>query len=211
MPHSVADNFKHSIDRVLGLLELHTSLTTRPGRPEQDKSDLLRGAVVLCAAALDEFVLESVITALPKAAKKKVLGGSVSGWVKNNPAAVLTALSTTTPVTVLVELGRTEIGTMTFQRAAAIEGVLTTVLGAAAPWAIAADAMTALGTRVWTDADVQAGLDRFIERRHRIAHSGDRSATGAINGIQRPYVYANAQLILNVGLAIDKVIEVRIA
>src|SRR5438552_17687559 len=117
MPRSPTENFTGAIDRVLGLLDLQSSLTAKPGRPKQDKSDLLRGAIVLSAAALDEVVLESVIAALPPAAKKGLLAdSSVLNWIKRKPEALMSALSKANPENVLIDLGREEIGTMTFQK-----------------------------------------------------------------------------------------------
>ena len=206
------ENFTSAIDRVLGLCDLHSSLTTKPGRPKQDKSDLLRGAIVLSAAALDEVVLESVIAALPSAAKKGLLANSnVLNWIKRKPEALIAALSKPSPENVLIELARAEIGTMTFQKSSAIGGLLEDALGANPPWErTAAELNRHGGGRVWTAEAVATALDQFILRRNRIAHSGDRNERGGLSGIRRPYVLDNTTLVLNVGLAVLYEVDQRI-
>ena len=211
-PRTPRENFTHSIDRVLSLRELYTALTPRRGRPEEDKSDILRGAVVLCAAALDEVALTSIVEAMPKAALKGLLGPLAQKWVRSDPESILRALATGSPHAEVARIARTNLGEVTFQRAAAIEGVLQEALSCSQPWTDSAAALTSDTGRACTEGEVKAALDRFIERRNRIAHDGDRLPNrNALRSISQRYVGDNALLVLDVGLAVISVIEAHLS
>jgi hypothetical protein len=183
------ETFEKSMRRVRGLLDLHPRLHGVRGRPAQHVSDVLRGALVLDVGALDALVLESVIAAIPAAADEGRLGPTVGKWVKDKPDAFLATLSQPAPKDALADLCRGELGQMTFQRSATIEGVLHDLIGCNPPWPVAAIELTATGEVAWEPDEVKDRLDEFVQRRHRIAHSADlRSDALAALPIRRGYV-----------------------
>lgn len=199
------ENFSDTLDRVLNLVDLYDELNPAPGRPAQEKADILRGALVLCAAALDALVLSAVIEAIPAAAKKALLGGLAEKWIKEDPKEFIRVLSAADQNAALRDLARAQMSQITFQKAAAIEGILRDALKADAPWSAAA---AELGT---TDAGVKESLDRFIERRNRIAHDGDLMPdSNRLRSVSRRYVRESAKLVLEVGFAVDDSVKKRI-
>jgi hypothetical protein len=200
------ETFEKTMGRVEGLLLLHPQLHGIRGRPAQHVSDVLRGALVLAVGALDSLVLESVVAAVPAAARGGRLGPNVPKWIKEEPEAFLGALVEDDPVEALAVLCRSKLGTLTFQRSAMIQGVMRDVLGCEAPWDDAAEILSRDGG-AWDAERVTARLDEYVERRHRIAHSGDvkPNSTGT-QPIQRPYVERATELIEAVGEAVVVVI-----
>lgn len=208
-PRTSIENFTHTIDRVLNLVDLYDSLNPARGRPQEDKADILRGAVVLCAAALDELVLSLIVDAFPEAARRGMLGDAVTKWVRDDPKAFLKVL-VAEPGEALREIARRNVGEQTFQRSAAIEGILRDTLGAAAPWRRAAHELSYTDGPS-TEHDVKDALDRFIERRNRIAHDGDRRAdAGRLRSISRAYVRDAAKLVLEIGFAANGSVSERL-
>lgn len=204
------DNFTHSVDRVLSLLALHESLTPAPGRPAEEKADLLRGAVVLSAAALDELIRALILEALPRAAQRGLLGSLAEKWIKDDPAGFLRILAASDQPRAIRDMAKTKLGEMTFQRASMIEGVLRETLRCDVPWGLAATELARDGGPSTADG-VRDALDRIIDRRNRIAHDGDRRAEDdRLRSIGRSYVYDAARLILEVGLAAAAVVRARV-
>ncbi|MHB8631500.1 MAG: hypothetical protein ACYC9W_06190 [Candidatus Limnocylindria bacterium] len=194
---------------MLNLVDLYDSLHPARGRPQEEKADMLRGAVVLCAAALDELVLSLIVDAFPEAARRGLLGDAVTRWVRDDPRAFLNVLATER-AEALRRIARENLGDQTFQRAAAIEGILRDTLGTAAPWRRAAHELAYTGGPS-TEQDVKDSLDRFIERRNRIAHDGDRKTNaGGLRSISRVYVRDAAKLVLEIGLAANESIGDRL-
>ena len=147
---------------------------------------MLRGAVVLCAAALDELILSLIVDALPEAARRGLLGEAVTKWVRDDPKAFLKVLATD-PGEALRQIARKNLGELTFQRAVAVEGILRDTLGAAAPWRRAAHELSYTGGPS-TEENLKGALDRFVERRNRIAHDGDQKPNAAgLRSISRSY------------------------
>lgn len=199
------ENFSDTLDRVLNLVDLYDELNPAPGRPAQEKADILRGALVLCAAALDALVLSAVIEAIPTAAKKGLLGGLAEKWIKDDPKEFIRVLSAADQDAALRDLARAQMSQITFQKAAAIEGILRDAVKADAPWAAAA---AELGT---TEDGVKESLDRSIERRNRIAHDGDLMPdSNRLRSVSRRYVRESAKLVLEVGFAVDDSVKKRI-
>lgn len=203
------DNFTHTLDRVVGLIELTAKLTPSRGHPLAEVSDVLRGAVVLAAAALDELVLGLVAAGVPHAARQGKLGPAAEKWLKQDAAAFIKALEKPDPAEELGAVARRILGDQTFQKARAIEGVLHEALGAHAPWEEAAKGLSDT-SRTWAAAEVREALDRFIERRHRIAHDGDRLDARRLRAINRRYVRDGVRVVLEVGLAADRVVRARL-
>jgi hypothetical protein len=200
------ETFEKSMGRVEGLLRLHPKLHGIRGRPAQHVSDVLRGALVLAVGALDALVLQSVTAAIPPAARQGRLGRTVAKWVKDDPDGFLRGLAQEEPAEALADLCGEHLGALTFQRAAAIEGVLADVLSCRPPWPVAAQILTVTSDTAWDVATVKARLDEFVERRHRIAHSGDLlPGSGSTRPITRPYVEEAALVIRAVGHGIDQV------
>jgi hypothetical protein len=198
------DVFQKTMRRVDGLLLLHPELHGTTGRPKQHVSDLLRGALVLSVAALDALVLDSVVAAIPRAVRDKDLGPNVTKWVKEEPAEFLALLGENEPGAKLAELCRSKLGQLTFQRAEMIEGVIRDVVQRDAPWSRAADILSE-GHGNWDADAVKDKLDEIVERRHRIAHSGDMLPNGtATRPIQLPYVQEAVRVINAVGEAVTQ-------
>lgn len=198
--------FNITMRRVDGLLGLHPVLHGIAGRPKQHVSDVLRGALVLSVAALDALVLDSVIAAIPTAVRDDQLGPNVAKWVKEEPEAFLALLSDAEHGRKLAELCRGKLGQITFQRAATIEGVMMDVVRRGPPWGRAADILSATGG-TWDADAVKTRLDEFVERRHRIAHSGDiRAGSTATQPIQLPYVQDATRVIKAVGQAVTETV-----
>lgn len=196
--------FGTTMRRVEGLLLLHPQLHGIAGRPRQHFSDVLRGALVLSVAALDALVLDSVVAAIPRAVRDHRLGPNVAKWVKEEPDQFLALLAEPDPGTKLAELCRQKLGQLTFQRAAMIEGVIRDVVQRDAPWSAAADILSAAGG-TWDADAVKQKLDEIVERRHRIAHSGDMLPNStATQPIQRPYVEEAVRVIEAVGRAVTQ-------
>lgn len=195
-PHDV---FKRTMGRVDDILKLHPVLHGTGGRPRQHVSDVMRGALVLSVAALDALVLDSVVAAIPRAVRDGRLGPNVVKWVKDEPEAFLALLPAADREHQLAELCRLKLGQITFQKAAMIEGVMYDVVGCAPPWSRAADVLSADGGN-WDADRVKVKLDEIVERRHRIAHSGDMLPNGtATRPIQLPYVQEAVRVIGAVG------------
>src|SRR6266700_1902889 len=196
--------FDKTMRRVDGLLLLHPELHGVAGRPRQHVSDLLRGALVLSVAALDALVLDSVVAAIPRAVRDGRLGPNVAKWVREEPEAFLALLPTTNPGAKLADLCREQLGAITFQRAAMIEGVMRDVVQRDPPWPRAA-VILSRGGATWSADEVKETLDEIVERRHRIAHSGDmlpnRTAT---RPIQLSYVQDAVLVIEAVGQAVTQ-------
>jgi hypothetical protein len=194
--------FDKTMGRVDGLLLLHPVLHGTTGRPRQHVSDLLRGALVLSVAALDALVLDSVVAAIPRAVRDKRLGPNVAKWVKEDPETFLALLTATNASAQLAELCREKLGAITFQKAQMIEGVMRDVVQRGAPWPRAATLLSKGGAK-WSADKVKDTLDAIVERRHRIAHSGDmlpnRTATQTI---QLSYVQEAVIVIRAVGQAV---------
>ena len=81
-------NFRRSLERAFGLVELNRKLSAR-GRPPRELQDVLRGAVVLGLGSLDAMVADVIVQAVPSASRKGKLGKRVQGWVKSDPDAFL--------------------------------------------------------------------------------------------------------------------------
>jgi hypothetical protein len=193
------ETFTKTMGRVDGLLVLQPALHGIRGRPAQHVSDVLRGALVLAVGALDALVLESVLEAVPAAARGGRLGDTVAKWVRDEPEAFLAALGEADPIQEVAVLCRAQLGALTFQRSVTIEGVMRDVLGCGPPWNRAAEILTVEGDE-WDAERVKDELDEFVKRRHRIAHSGDvRPGSTGTQPIQRPYVERAARLIEAVG------------
>ena len=116
-------------------------------------------------------------------------------WVKEEPEEFLVLMADADPGKRLAELCRGKLGQITFQRAAMIEGVMREVVGRDPPWPRAAVILSEDGG-AWTADDVRDTLDEIVERRHRIAHSGDMLPDStATRPIQLSYVQESVQVI----------------
>lgn len=201
--------FDKTIDRVRGLLALHPTLHGTQGRPKQAVSDLLRGALVLSVAALDGLVLDAVAETIGPAARAGQLGDVATKWTRESPADVLGAFAASDPAAALADLGRERLSVMTFQRAEAIEGVLWDVARCNSPWSGAAARLSGPGD-MWDEKRLKDRLDEFVKRRHRIAHGGDLSKSGATEAIQRPYVEEAVRVIEAVGKSVCQGLDKRL-
>ena len=202
--------FEKTLERVDGLIDLHPRIHGSRGRPAQYVSDILRGALVLGVAALDALVADSVAEAIPPLAKRGVLGETVAKWIKDESKAVLACFAEEEPHEALAKVCREQLTVQTFQRVEAIEGVLRDVLGCAAPWERAAQALS-VDAEQWTPDGVKRRMNEFVERRNRIVHNGDlRGQRGTTQPIRREYVEDAVRVIRAVGGAVGAVIAARV-
>ncbi len=205
-------NFGRAITRVQSLLKLHRGLHGKRGRPRQQVADVLRGATVLAAGALDGLVLEVIVSAVPQAARHGHLGANAEKWAGDEPARVLQAFAQDNPHAELASLVREKLARTTFQKSAMIESNLRDVVGADPPWNDAAQILNqAAGDGGWTPEGVRDTLDDFMARRDRIAHSGDQkpNSAGALP-IQIAWVERGVHVIDAVGHAVCTVVERRL-
>lgn len=202
-------SFNKTMKRVDGLIALHPIIHGSPGRPAQHVSDLLRGALVLAMAGLDALVLDSIADVIPRLSRSGKLGPTVEKWVRDDPGAVLACFATTDANEALGTVCRERLGHQTFQRAAAIEGVLEHVIGVTGLWDEAAKVLAKQGKIITAD-EVGARLDVFVERRNRIAHSGDaKQGATATAPIRRGFVTDAALTTRAVGQAVVKLVAAR--
>ena len=196
------------MDRVDGLLDLHPVIHGGPGRPKQAVSDVLRGGLVLGLAALDAVVLDSLIRAVPKAARGGGLGPKAEKWVKEAPAEMLDALADADPWERFGQLCASRLGGMTFQRSAAIAGMMWDLIQCEAPWATAANRLGGANAG-WTETKVCEDLDAYVKRRNQIVHSGDMATGRATTPVRLDYVSSAVVLTREVGEAVCSVVESR--
>ena len=209
MASSARRVFEKTIARVDGLLALHPEIHGTRGRPQQAVSDLLRGALVLALAALDALVVDSVVEAVPRLAMKGALGPTVSKWAKDCSDKIVACFADDDPPAALARLCGEELGSQTFQRSAAIEGVLRDVLGCEGLWEEAASRLIADGGKREA-REVVERLDKYVTRRNRIVHGGDAKAhRTATEPIRLDYVTNAVVLVRAVGEAVTAVVERR--
>lgn len=194
-------SFNKTMRRVDGLLALHPVIHGSQGRPAQHVSDVLRGALVLAMAGLDALVLDSIAEVVPQLSRAGRLGPVVEKWVRDDPGAVLACFAAADPNEALGAVCRSHLGHQTFQRSAAIEGVLRDVVGVTGLWEAAVKNLNKQG-KVLSPEDVATRLDVFVVRRNRIAHSGDaKEGATATAPIQRKLVVEAAVTARAVGQA----------
>lgn len=184
----IPEGFSRTIERANAFVAMHRRAHGKRGRPVGEWGDVLRGALVLGVGALDATVLEIVVEAIPLQAARSGLGRDVENWVQKDPEAVLGCFAGRNPRTMLGRFARDQLTTMTFQRAAAIEGVLYGTIKCPSPWDEVASAMTTQRD-AWDRERVVATLDEYVLRRHRIAHDGDFDPeSGRARPIRRQWV-----------------------
>jgi hypothetical protein len=205
--------FNKTLVRVDGLLALHPVIHGTTGRPKRHVSDILRGALVLAVAALDSLVVDSVVEAVPSLARKGALGKTAGKWLKEDPDAVLACFSETDPHAALSALYKSQLGQITFQRAAAIEGVLRDVISCEPPWEEAASILATQSGDAWNAEEVTLELDDYVSRRNKIVHGGDLKTGGSsasAEPIQFRYVERAAIVVQGIGDGLSKVVDRRV-
>jgi hypothetical protein len=198
--------------RVEGMLALHEELHGHPGRPQRHVSDVLRGSLVLALAALDSLVVDSVVEGVGRISAAGALGKTAEKWAKDRPGDVLSCFGAADPHEALAQIAREELGAITFQRSEAIAGVMVDALGCERPWERAAVLLNAeVPGENWTAEDVTEYLDRYVQRRNRIAHSGD-VPTGKTRpeSIRRSDVALGVRVVTAVGEAVAYQVSHRI-
>jgi hypothetical protein len=135
----------------------------------------------------------------------------VAKWIREDPKTVLACFAEEDHLSALAALCKAQLTEQTFQRAAAIEGVLRDVLGCASPWERAARSLSS-PEKKWTVEGVKTRLDEFVERRNNIVHKGDlKPGKQTTQSIRREYVKEAAEVIRAVGKAVSAVVDDRIA
>lgn len=89
--------FDRTIQRVDAIVAWHRRTYAAQGRPPQEWSDVLRGALVLAVAALDGLVDDLLLECVPQAIISGKQGATVDGWVEAAPNRALQALADTNP------------------------------------------------------------------------------------------------------------------
>lgn len=150
-----------------------------------------------------------IATACPAAEGRGQLGAVARRWVDRDAAL------TTLPAGVarrrrVRELVAAKLERTTIATSAAVTEQLRSVLGAGAPWATAAMAVSTAEDPV-DELGVRARLDSFVTRRHRIAHLGDRTTRGGLAHINADYVEDQAYLVTKIGDAVEKVVRDRLS
>jgi hypothetical protein len=209
--------FERTMERCDALVGLHRRIqeSRGRGRPPQEMSDMLRGALVLAVAALDAVVLDSIVEAIPKLAMRGELGAEVAKKVTQ--VELLRCFGQADPHQALHDLCLTKYSAITFQKVEAIEANLCDSLGCEVPWPRAAERLKAVGpvwdekalrTVTWNEKSVKHQLNEYVKRRNRIAHDGDR-AEGAkrTSPITRGYVADAVRFLREVGMAVGDVVD----
>jgi hypothetical protein len=203
--------FDKTLGRVDGLLALHPILHGSRGRPQRHVSDILRGALVLGLAALDSLVVDSVVEAVPTLAKKGALGKAAAKWIKDAPERVLACFAQDDPAAALAGFYREQLGSLTFQRADAIAGVLREVIDCDPPWEDAAVTLSDVFIAPWSAENVRESLDEHVDRRNRIVHGGDLKPRGtSALGITFQYVDVGIEVVKAVGEATTALVTKRV-
>ncbi|HWD08347.1 MAG TPA: hypothetical protein VHA57_04550 [Actinomycetota bacterium] len=197
--------FEHTIARAKAVVEFQKQVVAQ-GHPPRHLSDVLRGAVVLAAAGLDDAILDSVCSSIPALAKQGRLGDNVSKWIKEKPVETLQCFAEPNPHEALGTLCREHLGVQTFQKTEKIEGLLKGTIGCEPPWELAAEKLTTKRKK-WTADEVQKSLNDYIDRRNRIAHDGDRLPSGRAKAIRRDWVQEGIDIVEAVGLATQDIVK----
>lgn len=202
--------FEQTLARVEALLALHRQLHGTRGRPQQHVSDILRGALVLTIAALDAVVLDAVVSAIPELAKQGRGGKNIEKWIEKEPHAAIECFAARDPHQALAGLCHSKLRNLTFQRAEMIEGVLRDTLDCDPPWSEAAAVLSTSRNR-WRSSTVTEKLTGYVERHNRIAHDGDRAASGRTTPIQRSFVAEAVGVVRAVGTATCEKVAAHVA
>jgi hypothetical protein len=196
--------FERAISRVDRLLALHGELHGSRGRPAQHIADILRASLVLTVAALDAFVYEAVVEAVPALARQGRLGAKADRIA--DAKELLAAIATDDPADALRHLARDKFSRTTLQKAAAIEGHLRDTLGYTIDWSAVATNLA-----VGSDGAAREQLDGYVLRRDRIAHAGDvQAGKRQATAINRPYVQQGRDTVFVVGTTINSGLDAHI-
>lgn len=199
---SARDNFELTMKRVERIVRFHEEIANTRGRPPRHLSDMLRGALVLAVAGLDAAVLDGIAEAVPAVAESGELGEAAANWAKKEPEKVILMLGENDPTQAFAKFAQDHLSSMTFQKSAAIQGVLWDVLRCPPPWERAAAGLEDVSTE-----EIRDDLDTYVLRRHRIAHDGDVRPDGNLRSIRRQQVRRAVRIIRAVGLAIQDEID----
>jgi hypothetical protein len=172
-----------ALSRVQRLIDAHATLHGGGrGRPQQQAADVLRGAVVLAVAALDAYVFDVFIEAIPPLARQGRLGTEAHNIV--DAKGMLHAVGSADPPGELARLAALQHARTTYQKSSSIDHHLKRYLGFNVDWVQVASLL-----RTASPDDAKKQLDGFVERRNLIAHAGDvPSGTNKASSINRRYV-----------------------
>jgi hypothetical protein len=198
--------FNLTIGRCYGLIDHHRTQTA-VGHPSQHLSDVLRATVVLGCAALDAFHVDTFGSALPRAQRAGLLT-TAAPTTKSTRALVHDLRHPGTKT--LETVARSGLRWITLMRPDALDELTVNVLGAAAPWPIAAAELGNETNRGWTENDVRARLTSVVERRDAIVHRGDMLPSGGTTGIRRSEVERDLLLLQEVARAVRSVVRARV-
>jgi hypothetical protein len=196
--------------RVSGMLSVHPQMHGRRGRPSQEVSDVLRGALVLALAALDALVTDTILTNLPALVRKGRLSEAIVDWLgeKANRQAAALCFGDSVPGRALTQaIHASTLTKSTYQRPQVIEKALRAYCDCEPDWGAIAAALTQRngGRRTWTTDQVKGALNGIVDRRDRIAHQGDvAEGKSSATPIRLSYVLEAQELILITGRHVYK-------
>lgn len=166
---------------------------------------------MLGLAALDSLVVDSIVEAVPLLARKGALGTTAAKWIKDEPETVLGCFAADDPGAALASLYREQLGSLTFQRADAIAGVLRDLVDCDPPWDRASVILSRQYVEEWSAEDVRVYLDIYVDRRNRIVHGGDLRPGGtAAREITFRFVDQGVDIVKAVGSATSAAITRRV-
>lgn len=207
------EQFDRTVERANAIVELHQRTYAKKGRPPQEWSDVLRGALMLVVAALDALVDDLLVDRLPVAITRGVQGPTVDGWVKSDPKRALQALADPNQLEFLTTWVKEVHSKDSFVQPWVIEAALRDELGcpigvggASEPWDGMAARLALLGV-TWTPNDCRSTLERIVRRRNDIAHDGDVDQTGRTQSIRRDHVAVAVLAISCAGRSINAVVH----
>lgn len=164
----------------------------------------------MAMAALDALVVDSIAEAIPELARQGKLGPTVEKWVKDQPESFLSCFASSDPAEALGVMCKEHLGHQTFQRSAAIEGVLRDAIGVTGIWEEAAKQLSKKTGKSHTATEVAERLDVYVSRRNRIAHGGDlKEGSSSTAPIRRKFLVESVQTTRAAGQAVAKLVAAR--
>jgi hypothetical protein len=204
--------FRRNISRARGHFRVHQALHGKRGKPTREVSDVLRGALTLTLGALDALCTDSIAEAIPPLARAGRLGKKVTDFVRENPGAVIGALTDHDPAKRLAgSIDKSKLEWATHMRPAAIDQALKGYIGVTMDWdAVAADCNASGVGNVhnWSASRVRKRLEEFVLRRNQIVHEGDLlDGSLRARGIRLDYVREAVDLVECVGCQLNKAVN----
>jgi len=197
--------FESTIERAGHLVEIHKTLASR-GKPPAHYSDILRAAVVLSVAAMDgyfhDLILDNVTPCIVTRNGKDLPGKLIEIIKKQASHEKLIEIFHRDRSRAHVRrLVMEELSDKTFQNVGKIEEALK-IIGVDDIWIDVGKELEC------SKAEAKEYVQEYVERKHRIAHEGDKKKKGpGPQSITRPYAEEAVCKINDFVNAIDKVVK----